>query len=65
MINFIEVGREPQMKALRLVLTLKWGLDVNSIVYAYYKKTKLAPLLPNTLYKWQQSFLFIRVEVLS
>lgn len=52
MIKCTEVRRKPQMKALRSVLSLKWVLSVRNIVYASYKKTALAPLLPDTLHWW-------------
>lgn len=59
MIKCAEVGCEPQMKALLSILTLKWGPSVRSIVCTSYKKAELVPPLPNTLHKWQPSFLFI------
>lgn len=59
MMKCVKVWREPLIKALHSMLSLKWGPGSIRIVYASYRRIKLAFLLLETLHKWQRSFFFI------
>lgn len=51
MVKCVEVGLEPKIRELRLVLFLKANLISKSIVYTNYKSTGLAPLVYESLHK--------------
>lgn len=62
LIKCLKVKLELWIKALRLVLALKFSLSNKSIVYASYKRSVLAFLISKTLYRWSDSFFVIHLE---
>lgn len=60
MAKCVEVGLKPRIRALRLVLFLKADPVDKSVVYTSYKSNSLALLVSKLLYRWSDSFFFIR-----